>query len=136
MERQIVTDLVRTHGTNSPLVISSERNLTVLYEDLGKSVWGYYTCINRIPSIHLNNRLEDFKQLFAAAHELGHNILHPGISTPFLRNQTLFSVDKIERQANRFALHLLIGFEVPEPGEQFEHFLMRCGIPAEFKIFY
>ena len=42
------------------------------------------------------------------AHELGHSILHPNVNPPFLRKHTLFSIDKIERQANAFAVELLL----------------------------
>ncbi|MFS0723872.1 ImmA/IrrE family metallo-endopeptidase [Paenibacillus sp. 1P07SE] len=136
MERQLVKDLIQTHGTNSPLKIASERNVMVLFADLGKDVWGYYTCINRIPCIHINNRSGDFAQLFTAGHELAHHLLHRGISTPFLKKNTLFVVDKLERQANTFALHLLIGDENPAQGESRQHFLLRCGIPDVFHVFY
>ena len=47
-------------------------------------------------------------QRFTCAHELGHAILHPNASTPFLRSKTLFSVDKLEIEANTFATTLLI----------------------------
>lgn len=136
MGKHISERLVQTHGTNSPTKIASERNITVLYEDLGKNTWGYYTCIRRIPVIHVNNRLQGFHLTFAVAHELGHHFLHPGVNTPFLRGNTLFSVDKIEHEANHFALHLLIGNLRPELGESKYHYLMRCEIPEQFHVFY
>lgn len=136
MEILLSKRLVKTHGTNNPSRIASLENLTVLYEELGKNTWGYYTLIKRIPCIHVNNRLEGFEVAFALAHELGHHFLHPGINTPFLRKSTLFSVDRIEQEANRFALHLLLGDENPETGETVHHFLLRSGIPEEFHIFY
>lgn len=136
MEILLSKRLIKTHGTNDPSRIASETNLMVLYEDLGKNTWGYYSCIKRIPCIHVNSRLEGFTAIFALAHELGHHFLHPGVNTPFLRKNTLFSVDKIEREANRFALYLLIGETSPEINETKCHFLKRCGIPEEFHIFY
>lgn len=45
---------------------------------------------------------------FVCAHELGHALLHPGINTPFLKASTLFSVNKLEREANEFAVELLL----------------------------
>jgi len=136
MEKQLALNLIKTHGTNNPWKIAAERNILVLYEDLGKSVWGYFTCMNRIPSIHINNRLGNGESLFTGAHELGHGIMHRGINTPFLKRHTLFSVDKIERQANQFAIHLLIGDNTPELGETKQQFLLRCGIPELFHIFF
>lgn len=133
---EIATKTIQTHGTNSPSRIAAERNVEVLYEDLGRNIWGYYTYVHRIPVIHVNNRLEGFQRVFALGHELGHDIMHRGINTPFLKRNTLFSVDRIERQANSFSLYLHIGNEVPEIGETKCHFLKRCGIPEVFHIFY
>ncbi|MBS6382501.1 MAG: ImmA/IrrE family metallo-endopeptidase [Veillonella dispar] len=59
-------------------------------------------------SIHLNASIPDDMLPFVCANELGHTILHPNINTPFLRKHTLFSIDKIERQANAFAVELLL----------------------------
>ncbi|MGG1878236.1 ImmA/IrrE family metallo-endopeptidase [Paenibacillus cisolokensis] len=135
-EKRKARELIQTHGTNSPLDIASDRNIVVLFEDLGKQTWGYYSYTNRIPVIHINNRLRPEYAIYTGAHELGHAVLHSGINTPFLRSSTLFSVDKLERQAHRLAVHLLIGDNEPVPGESRNHFLKRCGIPDEFHIFY
>ena len=35
-------------------------------------------------------------------------MLHPNTSTPFLRSKTFLSVDKLEIEANTFAVNLLI----------------------------
>ncbi|MNO32473.1 Metallopeptidase ImmA [compost metagenome] len=136
MEISLSKRLINAHGTNDPARIASMLNIVVLYEDLGKNTWGYYTCINRISCIHVNNRLEGFAAVFALAHELGHHFLHPGINTPFLRRTTLFSVDRIEREANCFATYLLVGDVQPEIEETKGYFLKRCGIPEEFHIFF
>ncbi|MNB78605.1 Metallopeptidase ImmA [compost metagenome] len=58
--------------------------------------------------IHINNAASEQDQRFTCAHELGHVILHPNVNTPFLRRQTLYSVDRIEREANQFAVELLM----------------------------
>lgn len=136
MEILLSKRLIKAHGTNNPTRIAAESNLMVLYEDLGENIWGCYTCIRRIPVIHVNSRLEGFAAIFALSHELAHHFLHQGINTPFLRRNTLFSVDRIEREANRFALHLMIGDTKPEIEETKGSFLKRCGIPEEFHIFY
>lgn len=62
--------------------------------------------------IHINCNLDEHLKEFTCAHELGHAILHPDASTPFLRSQTLFSVDKLEIEANTFAAELLIPDEI------------------------
>ena len=62
--------------------------------------------------IHINASLNDQDAYFACAHELGHAIIHPNASTPFLRSKTLLSVDKLEIEANTFAVNLLISDEI------------------------
>ncbi|MDG0876496.1 ImmA/IrrE family metallo-endopeptidase [Paenibacillus thiaminolyticus] len=136
MEKQAARKLIKKHGTNSPWMAADNMGIEVVYEDLGKNILGYYTCLNRIPSIHINNRLDRADALFTCAHELGHAVLHPRLSTPFLKRNTIFSIDKIERQANRFAIYFLIGLNKPEPWETKQDFLLRCGLPEEFHTFY
>ena len=58
--------------------------------------------------IHINQTLDEYNAKFTCAHELGHAILHPNASTPFLRSKTFLSVDKLEIEANIFAVNLLI----------------------------
>lgn len=133
---EVAKRIYKKYGTNDPEVIASEKNITVLYEDLGADTWGYYTRIFNIPVIHVNHRLDYFRTRFAIAHELGHHFKHSGLNTPFLRRTTLFSLDAVEREANRFAIHLLAGDNNPCYGETKESFLLRIGIPKEFHEFY
>ncbi len=56
----------------------------------------------------INSNLDSNSQRIVCSHELGHAILHPKFNTPFMRKHTLFSVDKIEIEANTFAAYLLI----------------------------
>lgn len=131
-----IENLIKFHGTNDPKKIVAEKKITVLYENLGKQTWGYYTFINRIPVIHVNHNLCDIRINFTIAHEFIHHLKHRGLNTPFLRQNTLFSTDRIEREANQLAIRLLIGDNTPEFGETKEVFLFRCGIPEEFHIFF
>ena len=68
--------------------------------------WYQYEKRNRF--IFINSNLSIKEQLVVCAHELGHAIFHTRISTHFMRRNTFLSVDKIEREANRFAAELLI----------------------------
>lgn len=77
------------------------------YEELGE-ILGFYDVHFRMKSIHLNTSMHDDMLPFVCAHELGHAILQPNVNTPFLRKHTLFSIDKIERQANAFVVELLL----------------------------
>ena len=83
----------------------------MLYEDLGNTL-GFYNTYKRIKFIHINNQIDETTQRFVCAHELGHAVLHPKANTPFLRNQTFFSVDRLEIEANTFAVELLLTDEM------------------------
>lgn len=136
MERRLAKEIAKKHGTNSPWIIARELGADVRLEDLGKNIWGYYTRVNRVSCICINSKLDPVKANFACNHELGHLILHPDSPTPFLRRNTLFSVDKLEWQANRFATYLWVGLSEPETWETKQQFLFRCGLPKEFHVFY
>ncbi|MCC3375492.1 ImmA/IrrE family metallo-endopeptidase [Cohnella sp. REN36] len=128
--------LIQSAGTSDPLEIAAQKNILVLYENLGTNIWGYFTNANRIPMIHVNNKLDEVAARFTIAHELGHYALHPKLNTPFLKHNTLLSVDRIERQANLFAMHLLTIGRMPEADATLASFLSQCGIPEEIHKLY
>lgn len=66
------------------------------------------SCSHRQKVIHINSDVSHDQQVIICAHELGHSILHPDLSTPFLKENTLFSIDKLELQANKFMVQLLV----------------------------
>lgn len=105
--KRTVEKLMRKYNTNDPFKLAESLNIIVKYDDLGNT-WGYFITYKRIKIIHINNNLEEWLQRYTCAHELGHSILHKGVPTPFLKKHTLFSIDKIERQANTFAVELLL----------------------------
>ena len=104
--RKRVESLCRKHQSRDPFRICQDKKILVVYEPLG-TVRGYYSCSYRSKVIHINQRLDEEQQRFTCAHELGHALLHPKANTPFLRANTLFSVSKLEVEANRFAVSLL-----------------------------
>lgn len=102
-----VEKLVRKFGTRNPYKIAKEMNIVVIFEPLGE-INGYFTTVFRQRQIHINCDLSEQQKLFTAAHELGHAVLHPKANTPFLKGSTFFSVNKLEKEANLFAISLLI----------------------------
>lgn len=105
--KQIVEKLVKKHGTNNPFEIASQKGIVLLFEQLG-GIYGYHHSFKRINIIHINSELDESTQRFVCAHELGHAVLHPELSTSFLQKNTLFCMDKVEREANEFAVELLL----------------------------
>ncbi|HFJ9281651.1 hypothetical protein AT278_25555 [Bacillus cereus] len=109
--KDYVMKIVKKHGTTNPFEIAKRKDIIVLFEDLGNTL-GFYNTYKRFKFIHINNRIDETTQRFVCAHELGHALLHPKANTPFLRNKTFFSVDRLEIQANTFAVELLLPDEM------------------------
>lgn len=98
--------LCRKYNTRDPFIIADQLGIQLLFEPLA-SVRGYYSRTHRIKFIHINQDLSREQQRQVCAHELGHAILHAESNTPFLRANTLYSVNKLEAEANRFMALLL-----------------------------
>lgn len=109
--RKQVQTLQRKYKTSNPFELAECLGIMVLFENLG-SINGYYNKQLRMKQIHINYNLPEHMQLYTCAHELGHAIRHPDANTPFLRSNTLFSVDKLEIEANKFAVELLISNDI------------------------
>lgn len=99
--KKFVHSLATENGTSNPFEIAANKGIVILIEPLGM-IRGYYSKALRTKFIHINCNLDEHQQRFTCAHELGHALMHPDLSTPFLRESTLFSVDKLEVEANRF----------------------------------
>lgn len=107
-----VDKLVKKYKTNCPYQLAEQLGIHVVFWDFHEEIHGVYYYTKRNKFIYINNNLNSNDQRFTCSHELGHAIFHPKLSTPFMRTNTLFSVDKIEREANRFAAELLIPDDV------------------------
>ncbi len=107
MIKSQIVRLVNKHKTRDPFDIAFGENIIVVREPLG-SIYGYYSKYVRQPFIHVNSDLDKRSQIFTCCHELGHAVIHADSNTQFLRYETFFSVDRLERQANSFAAELLI----------------------------
>lgn len=102
-----VLSLVRKYNQRDPFLLAKKLGINVIENDLGE-VYGYYTQINRIKFILINSNLSESEKRFVVAHELGHAILHSKIATPCLMHLKNINDIKIEYEANRFAVQLLI----------------------------
>lgn len=106
--KRIVEELVEKHGTNNPYEIAEEKSIYVFERDMHEEIFGFYKYIRRNKFIYINSNIGESQKIYTCSHELGHSEMHPRIDTPFLKRKTLFSIDKIEREANRFAVELLL----------------------------
>jgi Zn-dependent peptidase ImmA (M78 family) len=105
--RREVAYLKRYYKTDDPFDVIRAKNILLLYEELGL-INGYYNFVLRQKQIHINCNLKGTQRIFTATHELGHAIMHPKANTPFLLANTYQSVDKLEIEANKFAVEFLI----------------------------
>ena len=105
--RREVAYLKRYYKTDNSFDVIRAKNILLLYEELGL-INGYYNFVLRQKQIHINCNLEGNQRIFTATHELGHAIMHPKANTPFLLANTYQSVDKLEIEANKFAVEFLI----------------------------
>lgn len=103
-----VKSLVEEYSTNDPFKIAGYKNIIVHFHPLHEEIMGYYRYIRKNKYIVINSNLNESIKLFTCAHELGHSQLHPRLNTPYLRRKTLYSIDRIEQEANRFAVELLM----------------------------
>lgn len=106
--KQIAEDLTIKYNTRDPFEIAKAKNIYVFEMDLHEEISGFYKYIRRNKFIYLNSNQNNRDKIFTLSHELGHSELHNGINAPFLKRKTLFSIDKVENEANRFAVELLL----------------------------
>lgn len=109
--KNTILHLTKKYNTSNPFELANALKIAVFYEELG-TINGYYNNPLRMKQIHINSSLNEHDTKYTCAHELGHAIMHPNASTPFLRSKTLLSVDKLEIEANTFAVNLLIPDEI------------------------
>lgn len=130
-----VEKLIKKHNTNDPFEICKALDIVVRVENLG-NIFGYCDTHFRMRSIHINENVPEHLQAFVCAHELGHTLLHKNVNTPFLSKNTLFSIDKIERQANTFAVELLLPDSLLREYEDINFYgLAQCaGIPKGLEM--
>ncbi|MBT2615293.1 MULTISPECIES: ImmA/IrrE family metallo-endopeptidase [unclassified Bacillus (in: firmicutes)] len=126
-----IKELVGKFDTNCPFKIAQHLGIQVIYEDLGKTL-GYFSQFCRIKIIHINENTNEYQRRFICAHELAHALLHPNANTPFLKKNTLFSTDKIELEANLFAIRLLFSDHYFNEQISFEDAVDLYGIPKKF----
>lgn len=108
LPRETAIKLSEKYNTNDPFELASEKNVQVVPWALHIEIKGFYRYMRRTKYIFYNSGLDDIMKRFVCAHELGHALLHPRSSTPFLRKNTFYSIDKMEVEANTFAVELLL----------------------------
>ncbi|CAM4359789.1 hypothetical protein BAMA_16255 [Bacillus manliponensis] len=107
-EKGIALELAKKFQTTNPFEIAEHLKIHVFYKNLHPSIMGFYKNYEGNQYICINENLNAQEQIITCSHELGHCLMHKDVNTPFLRTNTFLSVDKFERQANLFAVELLV----------------------------
>lgn len=105
--KEKVQHTVKKYKTRDPYELAERMGIIINRCELGK-IRGYYYYAYRIKQIFLNCNLSKEQETFVLAHEIAHSVLHPTANTPFLKESTFLSVDKMELEANKFAMELLL----------------------------
>ena len=111
--RQIVAYYKRKFQSDNPFEIADGLNIEIQIGNIGSRA-GCYMYLKHHKCIFLNENLDPHEMKLVMAHELGHAILHPKENCYFIRSKTLLSVDKMELDANKFAMELLVSDYVLE----------------------
>lgn len=105
--RKAVLRLIKRYNTRDPFLIADYSDIVVIQGNLD-DIFGFYKYLQRNKVIFINKRLPAHIKKVVCAHELGHAILHPRQNCFFIKQYTLFSIDRMEIEANKFASELLI----------------------------
>ena len=130
--KNIVDILCRKYKTRNPYTLASELGIIVQYGEKMDKVRGFYLYDSGIKLICLGNNLPNCTERVVLSHEIGHAILHKQSSAPFLQS-TFLSVDKMEREANKFAVELIITDEDLQEHWEYtiDEWAMYYGLPRE-----
>ncbi|MGI6013703.1 MAG: ImmA/IrrE family metallo-endopeptidase [Oscillospiraceae bacterium] len=105
--KKLSESLVKKFGTRDPFQIAGALGYTVIHVPL-IGIRGFYQQVQRCKIIYLDDALSENEARFVCAHELGHALLHNGYNRIFMDTQTHMITSRYERDANRFAVDLLI----------------------------
>lgn len=109
--KKIVNSLVKKHKTRNPFEIIRGMNVILVPVPL-KGVRGFYQYFQRNNIIYIDDSLSEHEQLHVCAHELGHMLLHKKANALFMDTYTGFNTTKYEKEADLFAMELLVSDEI------------------------
>lgn len=105
--RECAIKLMRRCNSNDPFTIARALNIILIYCHL-VDLNGFYQYHKRNHIIYLSQDLDEITKGFVLAHELGHMQLHRNLNTVFMDTRTYNPHSRFERQANTFAVELLL----------------------------
>ena len=125
--------LMRRCASHNPFTIVRELDILLIYCPL-IDLNGFYQYHKRNHIIYLSEDLEEHEARFVLAHELGHMQMHRSLNTVFMDTKTFYPHSRFERQANAFAVELLLPDDLLREYEDCSVYqlAMAYGVPQEF----
>ena len=121
---RITSNIVKKYNTDSPFELCDYLGINVIYQELPDCVRGFFIkilkmlraklllCIflKKINRCIMKQSLREWKNeaKVVCAHELGHIILHSETNSISLNSRTHLCTSKYEREADLFAVNLLL----------------------------
>lgn len=133
--KKAVEDLIQKYGTNNPFALAKNKNIHIIYINLGGK-FGNYVRYKREKFILIDDKRTPPAMLnFICAHELGHALCTPKENTQWLKTYTMsVNADKVENIANAFAVELLLPDTYLKEYSDFSIYELarNAGVPKEF----
>ena len=125
--------LMRRCASHNPFTIVRELDILLIYCPL-IDLNGFYQYHKRNHIIYLSEDLEEHEARFVLAHELGHMQMHCSLNTVFMDTKTFYPHSRFERQANAFAVELLLPDDLlrEHPDCSIYQLAESFGVPQEF----
>lgn len=129
-------NLYRKLNTSDIFRVARELKIEIVFKDMPREVKGMCERVLRRKYIVLNENLPEEEWRFVFFHELGHLLLHKGVSHYFITRETHFVIGRFEAEASEFAVHYLTASDQIEEGEISQSYLNRCGVPEDMHIYF
>lgn len=99
--------LARKYKTRNPFEILQGLNAILVFAPL-IDTRAFYQYFQRNNIIYIDENLPRHEQAFECAHEMGHMFLHKKANTIFMDTRTELNTCRYEREADLFAMSLLV----------------------------
>lgn len=103
-----VNNLIKKYNTNNPTDLCELLGYNLIFCDLPACQNGLYLEVYGKKTIIINNKVSNELRDFYIAHELGHSLLHERVNHYFLSQSTNLVSGRYEREADLFAVYLLM----------------------------
>lgn len=116
--KQKAESLARKYKTRNPFEILQGLNAILVFAPL-IDTRAFYQYFQRNNIIYINENLPRHEQAFECAHEMGHMFLHKKTNTIFMDTRTELNTCRYEREADLFAMSLLVSDDMIAEYQQF-----------------